>query len=137
MIFGSKSSIPEHQPLSVFISKNPVFDPYFFNHFFGGFGRKNQLFTVFNVDHFSRLLRTQNNPKIFFWRFAPRALGDSRALSRGFWPAGRARKTFFFRQTNEKLLELFFNSVFLNVAGGSGFGKPSTVSGAGERHHQA
>ena len=31
---------------------------------------KNQLFSIFNVDHFSRLLQTQNNPKIFLGRFA-------------------------------------------------------------------
>ena len=31
---------------------------------------KKQLFSIFNVDHFSRLLQTQNTPKIFFGRFA-------------------------------------------------------------------
>ena len=32
--------------------------------------RKNQLFSIFTVDHFSRLLPAQNTPKIFFGRFA-------------------------------------------------------------------
>ena len=144
MIFWSETTIPEHQRLSVFILKNPVSDHYFFNHFFGGFGRKNQLFTIFNVDHFSRLLQTQNNPKIFFGRFASRVrswmlqntrsraiptflvrnpiihytkskkFGDSRALSRGFWPAGRARKAVFFTLPN-RWFWFLYHSIKVNL----------------------
>ena len=54
--------------------------------------RKKSTFSTFNVDHFSRLLQTQNTPKIF--------LGRTRRLVRsrmeGGWPAGARRKNDFF-----------------------------------------
>ena len=54
--------------------------------------KKNQLFSIFNVDHFSRLLQTQNTPKIF--RGRTRRLVRSRM--EGGWPAGARRKNDFF-----------------------------------------
>ena len=56
MIFWSETSIPGDQPLSVFILKNPVSDPYFFNHFFGGFGRNREKTLKTEKNHFFRFL---------------------------------------------------------------------------------
>ena len=56
MIFWSETSIPGHQPLSVFIVKNPVSDHYFFIHFFGGFGGNREKTLKTEKSHFSRFL---------------------------------------------------------------------------------
>ena len=76
VIFWSESSIPEHQPLSVFILKNPVFDDYFFHHCFHDFsgGREktlktdeNSFFSIFTPkwSHFIKVsvfFKTETHP---------------------------------------------------------------------------
>jgi hypothetical protein len=54
VIFGSETTIPEHQRLSVFFLKNRVSGHYFFDHFFGGFGGDREKTLKTEKSHFSR-----------------------------------------------------------------------------------
>ena len=64
--FSKKSRFP-HVSWPVFVKKSPSNDSK---------SEKNQLFPIFDVDHFSRLLQTQNTPTIFLGRFAQKLKKD-------------------------------------------------------------